>query len=71
VKRRAAILLAVIFIVSSMAAALDHEQAPVSTLAGTPPMGWNSWNTFGCDVSEDLIRQVADAMVTSGMTVQP
>lgn len=36
-------------------------------LATTPPMGWNSWNYFGCDVSEDLIRQTADAMVESGM----
>ena len=30
-------------------------------------MGWNSWNKFGCDVNESLIRQVADAMVASGM----
>lgn len=30
-------------------------------------MGWNSWNKFGCNVSEDLIRQTADAMVKSGM----
>jgi alpha-galactosidase len=30
-------------------------------------MGWNSWNKFGCKVSESLIRDVADAMVTSGM----
>jgi alpha-galactosidase len=30
-------------------------------------MGWNSWNKFACDVSEDLIKQVADGMVTSGM----
>jgi len=36
-------------------------------LAATPPMGWNSWNKFGCNVSEDLIRQMADAMVKSGM----
>ena len=61
-KRRTAILLAIIFILGSIAAALDHEQ-----LASTPPMGWNSWNKFGCDVSEDLIRQAADAMVTTGM----
>jgi len=33
----------------------------------TPPMGWNSWNKFGCDVSEQLIKEIADAMVTSGM----
>ena len=36
-------------------------------LARTPPMGWNSWNKFGCNVSETLIRQMADAMVASGM----
>ena len=36
-------------------------------LARTPPMGWNSWNHFGCDVSEQLIRETADAMVASGM----
>jgi alpha-galactosidase len=36
-------------------------------LALTPPMGWNSWNKFGCDVSEQLIREMADALVSSGM----
>ena len=36
-------------------------------LALTPPMGWNSWNTFGCDIDESLIRETADAMVASGM----
>jgi alpha-galactosidase len=36
-------------------------------LARTPPMGWNSWNKFGCNVSEDLIKSMADAMVSSGM----
>jgi alpha-galactosidase len=36
-------------------------------LAKTPPMGWNSWNKFGCNVSEKLIMQMADAMITSGM----
>jgi alpha-galactosidase len=36
-------------------------------LAKTPPMGWNSWNKFHCDVSESLIMGIADAMVSSGM----
>jgi|SRR5208337_1851922 len=66
-KRRALILLAAIFTLGSVALSQDHEQAMVNTLAATPPMGWNSWNKFGCNVSEDLIRQTADAMVASGM----
>ncbi len=36
-------------------------------LALTPPMGWNSWNRFGCNVSEKLVRETADALVSSGM----
>jgi alpha-galactosidase len=36
-------------------------------LAPTPPMGWNSWNKFACNVSETLIKGAADAMVSSGM----
>src|SRR3569833_2203956 len=36
-------------------------------LAQTPPMGWNSWNKFGCKVDEGMIRGMADAMVSSGM----
>ncbi|MDO3387552.1 glycoside hydrolase family 27 protein [Gilvimarinus sp. SDUM040013] len=36
-------------------------------LADTPAMGWNSWNTFDCDVDESMIRDMADAMVDTGM----
>ena len=36
-------------------------------LALTPPMGWNSWNTFEVNISEDLVKQTADEMVSSGM----
>lgn len=36
-------------------------------LAKTPPMGWNSWNKFACNVNEQLIRETADAMVSTGM----
>lgn len=38
-----------------------------NSLAQTPPMGWNSWNKFGCNVSDSLLREMADAMITSGM----
>ena len=37
------------------------------SLAMTPPMGWNGWNSFKCRINETLIREVADAMVTNGM----
>jgi alpha-galactosidase len=36
-------------------------------LALTPPMGWNSWNKFACDITEETVRKTADAMVSSGM----
>ena len=42
-------------------------QGTSNGLAPTPPMGWNSWNKFGCDVNEKVIRAEADAMVSSGM----
>ncbi len=30
-------------------------------------MGWNTWNHFGCNVSSQLVRESADAMVQNGM----
>ncbi|HEY7370557.1 MAG TPA: glycoside hydrolase family 27 protein [Polyangia bacterium] len=36
-------------------------------LGATPPMGWNSWNTFQCNLSESLIKGIADVIVSSGM----
>ena len=36
-------------------------------LAPTPPMGWNSWNTFQTNISDSLVRGIADVMVSSGM----
>jgi alpha-galactosidase len=36
-------------------------------LARTPPMGWNSWNIFGGNIDEIKIKEIADAMVNSGM----
>lgn len=35
-------------------------------LAPTPPMGWNSWNTFKSDISEKLIMEIADAFGREG-----
>jgi alpha-galactosidase len=64
-------LLAVLpVLLSSSGAAPVHSRRPTlldNGLARTPPMGWNSWNHFGCDVSARLIRETADAMAANGM----
>ncbi|KAE8662239.1 Alpha-galactosidase [Hibiscus syriacus] len=36
-------------------------------LGRTPPMGWSSWNHFGCNIQEKLIKETADAMVSRGL----
>jgi alpha-galactosidase len=59
-KKKAFVLMLALFTITLYAQNFED-------LAPTPPMGWNSWNYFGCDVSEELIRQTADAMVSSGM----
>ena len=65
---------ALLLIVAALAAG---AAALRSGSARTPPMGWNSWNHFACDInctadpenclSERLVMQMADAMVASGM----
>jgi len=35
-------------------------------ISATPPMGWNSWNYFGPDVNERIVRETTDALVTYG-----
>jgi alpha-galactosidase len=36
-------------------------------LARTPPMGWNAWQRFQCDVSTKMIKEQVDALVTTGL----
>src|SRR5690349_18396785 len=36
-------------------------------LAATPPMGWMTWNYFADKINEKDIKEMADAMVSSGM----
>ncbi|MER7283736.1 ricin-type beta-trefoil lectin domain protein [Dactylosporangium sp. NPDC000244] len=68
--RRWATLAAAVLILVAAATAVLHPpnaQALENGAARTPPMGWNSWNTFGCNINENLIRQMADAIVGSGL----
>ena len=57
----------IVLLSACVALAVAPARALDNGLARTPPMGWNSWNKFGCNVSEKLIKEMADAMVTSGM----
>ena len=40
---------------------------PDDGLAPTPPVGWNSWNRFGAAIDEALVREIAEALVETGM----
>jgi alpha-galactosidase len=51
------------------AVSLPMPATPVkyNGMAKTPPMGWNSWNKFRNQVSDKMVREIADAMVRTGM----
>lgn len=59
----------ILFICSTALALLIGSEcmAQSPTVAGTPPMGWNSWNHFADKVDDATVRAQADAMLSSGM----
>src|SRR5580704_7473119 len=57
----------VIFVALTLLAGTTAQAQKFAGLARTPPMGWNSWNKFQCNVDETIIRAMADAMATNGM----
>lgn len=60
-----------IAVVAMMTTSAFAQQPTATTergkLAPTPPMGWMTWNMFKGDISEQLIKETADAMVESGL----
>lgn len=44
-----------------------QANAHPDSLVLTPPLGWNSWNVFHENINENQIKEVADAMVSSGL----
>ena len=70
--RPLALFLAAVLVTLSLTSAVDLARpAPAYALDDgqvlTPPMGWNDWYSFGCNIDEGLIRETADAMVRNGM----
>jgi alpha-galactosidase len=68
--RRTALAMAAVMAAAGAVAVIGSgtpARALDNGVARTPPMGWNTWNTFGCNINETLIRQMADAIVNTGM----
>ncbi|CAL0328352.1 unnamed protein product [Lupinus luteus] len=59
-------------LVSGFSSNKQEEQFRRNLLANglgrTPPMGWNSWNHFSCEIDEKMIRETADALVSTGLS---
>lgn len=43
---------------------------PYPNLTPTPPMGWNNWSYYGCDISEETVLANARALVSSGLAAK-
>ena len=61
-KRLYSLLLLIILLSLRVLAQSDFDK-----LALTPPMGWNSWNTFRMDISEELIKETVDLFIEKGL----
>ena len=45
----------------------DFKIVSGDKLALTPPMGWNSWNKFACNLNETVIKQTVDELIKTGL----
>ncbi|MBC9713159.1 ricin-type beta-trefoil lectin domain protein [Streptomyces sp. TRM66268-LWL] len=66
-RNRALLAMSALALAATAVIPTPHAEALENGVGRTPPMGWNTWNTFGCNINETLIRQTADAIVSSGM----
>ena len=57
----------IIFITAIVIIALQVQAQKFKDLAMTPPMGWNSWNTFQTKINEKLVMETADSIISCGM----
>ncbi|KAL9257272.1 Alpha-galactosidase 1-like protein [Drosera capensis] len=67
------VLLVTVAMCGGVAASVEHHDTYrryllSNGLGQTPPMGWNSWNHFACNISESMIRETADAIVSTGLS---
>jgi len=56
----------IFFIIGCFATSIVFSQKN-EKLALTPPMGWNSWNTFETNVNEELVKGVVESFIKDGL----
>lgn len=57
-------VLSLLALVTALPSVLAYDNG----LARTPQMGWNTWNHFGCGISEDTILSAAKALISNNLT---
>ncbi|MGW5717036.1 glycoside hydrolase family 27 protein [Amycolatopsis sp. NPDC003865] len=68
VKPKTSPLLILLVAVTWLLSLPTASPALANGLAGTPPMGWNSWNQVRChDLTEDVVKRAADALADTGL----
>ncbi|WP_171681431.1 cohesin domain-containing protein [Paenibacillus planticolens] len=60
-------LIGAVSFVYDATAAVQPEMQDTTIVGATPPMGYSTWNAVRFNVNEELIRKVADSMVSSGL----
>ncbi|HWO08919.1 MAG TPA: glycoside hydrolase family 27 protein [Polyangiaceae bacterium] len=60
-------LTAALLLIAPLAHPQPAEAQKFAELAKVPPLGWNSWNRYGCNIDEKTVMRQADAMVSSGL----
>ncbi len=65
---KACITISAIWLLTIRVAEVSAQPQPGTTIGAlTPPMGWMTWNYFGERINEEIIKEMANAMVSSGM----
>src|SRR6056297_2321315 len=61
--KKSIVIFSVLFLISGAGIA----QPGFDELAQTPPMGWNTWNTFRLDINEDLVKESVEIFISKGL----
>lgn len=57
-----------ILVLSLFGVGASSQVVKTTNAKRAPMMGWASWNQFGANINEDIIKKQADAMVSSGLS---